>query len=93
MFLYMEFNSLDVATQFAAISDQQIPPALCEILKLIAGGVAFPNVQLWECALLAETLDGADEKTLKQLMSHGQPAAPGTGAAAGGPDNPGGGGH
>ena len=93
MFLYMEFSSRDVATQFATISDQQIPPALCQILKTIVGGSTIPYVQLWECALLAEILDGADEKTLKQLMSHGQPAVPDTGAAAGGPDNPGEEGH
>jgi len=93
MLLYLEFNSLDEATRFAMMSDQQIPPVLLQILQLLFHPNAVPNMQLWECSLLVETLAVADEKTMKQLLSHGQPAVPDTGAAAGGPDNPGGGRH
>lgn len=93
MLLYLEFNSLDEATRFATMSDQHIPPALQQLLQMLFSQNTVPTMQLWECSVLAETLAGADEKTMKQLLSHGQPAAPGTGAAAGGPDNPEGEGH
>lgn len=93
MLLYLEFNSLDEATRFAMMSDQQIPPVLLQVLQLLFHPNAVPTMQLWECSVLVETLAVADEKTMKQLLLHGQPAAPDTGAAAGGPDNPGGGRH
>ena len=88
MFMYLEFSSADAAQNFATVSDQQVPPALTQLLRALFGDKALPHLQLWHCSVIAEILNGADEKTLKQLMAHGQQATHGTGAAASGPDNP-----
>jgi hypothetical protein len=88
MFMYLEFSSADAAQNFATVSDQQVPPVLTQLLRALFGDKALPHLQLWHCSVIAEILNGADEKTLKQLMAHGQQATHGTGAAASGPDNP-----
>ncbi len=88
MFMYPEFSSADAGQHFATVSDQQVPPALAQLLRALCGDKALPHLQLWHCSAIAEILSGADEKTLKHLMAHGQQATHGTVAAAGGPDNP-----
>ena len=71
MFLYMEFGSADAAHHFGSTVDRQVPQEFARLMMSLCGDKAS-QMQFWSCNLLSECLAAADEKALKELMSHGQ---------------------